>query len=85
MLLSDLNKATKKAETPEVQQKLKQARAVLIGQGPGGDLTKLQKQKVPFLLKYLLGDCVNVVMLQVSSGPPCWLECRCRAIWTCSE
>eukprot|EP00884_Botryococcus_braunii_P014814 jgi/Botrbrau1/23333/Bobra.0102s0067.1 len=64
MLLSDLNKACKKAEHPEVQQKLKHARAILKGQGPGGDLTKLQKQKVPFLLKYLLGDCVNVVTLQ---------------------
>lgn len=37
------------------------------GHGPGGDLRKLLKQKLPALLGLLLGSCTNVVAVQVCS------------------
>ena len=38
------------------------------GHGPGGDLRKLLKQRLPTLLRLLLGAKTNVVAVQVGRG-----------------
>ncbi|KAJ9516169.1 hypothetical protein QJQ45_024600 [Haematococcus lacustris] len=52
----------------DVLQELKAARGVVEGLGPGGDLRKFCKPKVPLLLQLLLGDKVSVVAFRADQS-----------------
>ncbi|KAG1676071.1 hypothetical protein FOA52_014936 [Chlamydomonas sp. UWO 241] len=66
--VNSLEQALKKAEAvakaakdEATLEQIREARGVIRGMGPGGDLRKYMKPKVPFMLRMVLGTKVNVI------------------------
>lgn len=55
-------------DSNHILDELKTAKMILQGHGPGGDLRKLQKQKQPSLLAWLLGPRTNVISARRNEG-----------------
>ncbi|KAK9798540.1 hypothetical protein WJX73_001107 [Symbiochloris irregularis] len=60
-LQTDLKRALDETGDGDGVEELLRAKATLQGHGPGGDLRKLNKQKLPALLRLLLGSRISVV------------------------
>eukprot|EP00195_Chlamydomonas_chlamydogama_P011102 CAMPEP_0202891522 /NCGR_PEP_ID=MMETSP1392-20130828/1564_1 /ASSEMBLY_ACC=CAM_ASM_000868 /TAXON_ID=225041 /ORGANISM="Chlamydomonas chlamydogama, Strain SAG 11-48b" /LENGTH=393 /DNA_ID=CAMNT_0049575303 /DNA_START=71 /DNA_END=1252 /DNA_ORIENTATION=- len=60
--------SAKKLQANDALYMLKEARNVIQGLGPGGDLRKFCRPKVPLMLRLLLGDKVNVVAFRVDQS-----------------
>ncbi|GIM05554.1 hypothetical protein Vretimale_10012 [Volvox reticuliferus] len=54
-----------RADAEVVAAILKDARNVMTGLGPGGDLRKFCKPKNPWLIRLLLGDKINLVAMRI--------------------
>lgn len=70
-----------KDESKDALALLKQAKDVVNGLGPGGDLRKFCKPRNPMLVRMLLGDKVNMVAIRRDVSQVC-LSCEVCACTT---
>ena len=66
--LDDVERRATATNDTEALRQAKNARDILHGNGPGGDLRKLCQKRNPWLLRFLLGEKCMVLTLRDDSG-----------------